>query len=147
MEEMMHNSPQTTAIRQRMEEVRCELDEDLQDIVEGARGVGDWRSYVRAYPWVCLGAAAAVGYLIVPRHHRGIHLDTQKTQAALANQSRLHATPPVPPTGGARNMILGLVSNLVMRGITAYVEQQAGKLFAPPSANPQQGDQHEQPHS
>jgi hypothetical protein len=142
----MHNSPETTAIRQRMEEVRCELDEDVQEIVEGARSVGDWRSNVRTYPWVCLGAAAAVGYLIVPRHPRGLQSETQ-TLAELANQSRLPATLPLPPPGGTRNMLLGLVGNLIMRGITAYVEQQAGKLFAQQSARPPQDDQHEHPHS
>ena len=67
----MHNSPETQAIRQRMEEVRCDLDEDVQEIVEGARDMGEWRSYVRTYPWVCLGAALAVGYLIVPRRLLG----------------------------------------------------------------------------
>lgn len=67
MEQALSNSPATTAIRQRMKEVRQELDEDVQEIVEGARDLRDWRSYVRSYPWVCLGAAVAVGYLIVPR--------------------------------------------------------------------------------
>lgn len=146
MEAMLHNSPKTSAIRQRMEEVRCELDEDVQEIVEGARGMGKWRWYVRTYPWICLGAAVAIGYLIVPRRPRGVHPQT-RTQAELANQSRLPATPPAPPTSGARDMLLTLVGNLVMRGIASYVEQQAGKLFAPQSANPPQDDQHEQPHS
>ena len=141
----MHHTPKTTAIRQRMEEVRCELDEDVQEIVEGARGMGQWRWYVRAYPWVCLGAAVAVGYLIVPRRRLEIHPGT-RTQAELAIQSRLNATPPV-PKGGARDMLLGLVGNLVMRGIASFVEHQAGQLFAPQSAKPPQDDQHEQPHS
>ena len=63
----MHDSHETNAIRQRMEEVRCDLDQDVQEIVEGARDLRDWRSYVRTYPWVCVGAALAVGYLLVPR--------------------------------------------------------------------------------
>ena len=43
---MTHNSHETKAIRQRMEEVRCDLDKDVQGIVEGARDLRDWRSYV-----------------------------------------------------------------------------------------------------
>ena len=87
MENLLHNSPETEAIRQRMEEVRCDLDEDVQEIVEGARDMGDWRSYVRTYPWICLGAALAVGYLIVPGRTWGTqpdarHLPTQQIRFA-----------------------------------------------------------------
>ncbi len=50
-----------------MEEVRRDLDEDVQDTVEGVRELGDWRSYVKAYPWCFLGAAFATGYLMTRR--------------------------------------------------------------------------------
>jgi len=140
VEKMMHNSPKTTAIRQRMEEVRCDLDEDVQEIVEGTRGMGEWRWYVRSYPWVCLGAALAVGYLIVPRRPLELHPDAQ-TSAELGNQSRLLATSQLPPTGNARGMLLAFVGNLVMRGIASYVGQQAGKLFANQAAKSAQDDQ------
>ena len=40
MDNAIHNSPETQAIRQRMELVRCDLDEDVQEIVEGARDMG-----------------------------------------------------------------------------------------------------------
>ena len=140
MDKVMHNSPETQAIRQRMEEVRCELDEDVQEIVEGARDLGDWRSYVRSYPWVCLGAAFAVGYFIVPRRPSGIQPDA-KTTAALAKQSRPLAPSFLGPPGSMRGMLLGFVGNLALRGITSYVEQQAGKLFAAPPTKPLQDDQ------
>src|SRR6476620_11436961 len=74
----MDGSPATQAILQRMEEVRCDVDEDVQEIVEGARDMGKWRYYVRTYPWVCLGAALAAGYLIVPRRSIGMQPDAQK---------------------------------------------------------------------
>src|SRR5688572_27063119 len=66
VDNVMHNSPETEAIRQQMELVRCDLDEDVQGIVEGARDMGDWRYYVKTYPWLCLGGAVVAGYLIVP---------------------------------------------------------------------------------
>lgn len=136
----MHESRETEAIRQRMEEVRCDLDEDVQEIVEGAREMGEWRSYVRTYPWVCLGAAVAVGYLIVPRRPFGMQPDAQ-TLAELANPSRLLATSHLPPKGNARGILLKFVGNLVMRGVASYVRQQAGKLFANQAAKSQQDDQ------
>jgi hypothetical protein len=137
---VMDNATESKAIRQRMEEVRRDLDEDVQDIVEGSRDMGDWRSYVRTYPWVCLGAALAVGYLIVPRRHLGMQPDAQ-TLAELANQSRLLATSDLPPKGNVRGMLLAFVGNLVMRGVSSYVGEQAGKLMATRATKPQQDDQ------
>ena len=127
METVLHNSPATTAIRQRMEEVRCDLDEDVQEIVEGARDMGDWRSYVRSYPWVCLGAAAVAGYLIVPRR-------PWETIVKMANQGRVLASSQLPRQGSASGMLLSMVSSLVMRGVSSYALQQAGRLF--PAAEP-----------
>lgn len=125
----MDNSPDTKAIRQRMEEVRCDLDEDVQEIVEGARDMGEWRTYVRSYPWISLGAALAVGYLIVPRRHLGIKPDA-RTLAELAKQSRLLATSDLPTKGNTRGMLLAFVGNLVLRGVSSYVGQLAGKSLA-----------------
>src|SRR4030095_2033115 len=105
------NSPATTAIRQRMEEIRCDLDEDVQEIVEGARDMGDWRSYVRSYPCACVGAAVVAGYLIIPRR-------PWETIARLANQGRLLASSQLPRQGSG--MLLSLVSNLVMRGVSSF---------------------------
>lgn len=122
MEQVLQNSPATTAIRQRMEEVRCDLDEDVQEIVESARDMGDWRSYVRSYPWACLGAAAVAGYLLVPRR-------PWETLARLANQGRVLASSPLPRQDSTGGLLLSLVSNLVIRGVSSYALQQVGGLF------------------
>ena len=136
---MTHNSHETKAIRQRMEEVRCDLDEDVQGIVEGARDMRDWRSYVRTYPWVCVGAAVAAGYLLVPRRPAAMQPDAEAF-AELVKQSCLAATPRLTPLGKARGLLFRCVGNLVMQGVSAYVGQQAGKLFAPQAASsPQDG--------
>ena len=128
----MHESLETQAILQRMEEVRCDLDEDVQEIVEGARVMGKWRYYVQNYPWICLGAALAGGYLIVPRAWR--RQPAAQTPAELANPSRLLVTPYSPPKGGARGALLAFVGSLVLRGVSSYALQQAGKLFAAQAA-------------
>lgn len=132
MEKVMPNSPETKAIRHRMEEVRCNLDEDVQEIVEGAREMGKWRTYVQSYPWLSVGAALAVGYLIVPRVS-GMQPDAQ-TLAELAKQSRLLATSPLPAEGKARGILLRFVGNLLLRGVSSYVGQRVGKLLATPAA-------------
>ena len=135
----MHYSHETNAIRKRMEEVRCDLDQDVQGIVEGAREIRDWRSYARTYPWICVGAALAFGYRIVPRRHVAMQPNAE-TIAELVKQSRLAETPLVTRRGKARGLLLRCVGNLVMQGMSAYVGQQAGKHFGPQAASsPQDG--------
>lgn len=137
---VMHESPETNAIRHRMEEVRCELAEDVQAIVEGARDMGEWRSYVKSYPWVCAGVALALGYWTVPRRAAGTQPDAQ-TLAELTKQSRLLAMSHLPPKGNMRGMLLAFAGNLALRGVLSFVGQQAGKLFATQAARSPQDDQ------
>jgi hypothetical protein len=137
---MTHVSDETKVIRQRMEVVRRDLDQDVQEIVEGARDLRDWRSYVKSYPWVCAGAALAVGYLIVPRHRVAMQPDAE-TLAELVKRSHLATTPPRTPIGMARDLLLRGVGNLLMQSVTSYVQLRAGKLFDPPAASTPQDDQ------
>lgn len=54
-------------IRQTMHEIRRELDDDVSQIKQSASTLTDWQYYIRHYPWACVGAAAAFGFMIVPR--------------------------------------------------------------------------------
>lgn len=137
MDTVMHNSSETEAIRQRMEDVRRDLDEDVQGIVEGARELGKWRTYVRNYPWVCLGTAMAIGYWLVPRRPRGLQPDAQMLGELAKQCSSLAASP---PKSTVRSIVGGIVGSLVMRGVTSFVEQQTHKFFANETDKPQQDD-------
>jgi hypothetical protein len=136
----MQDSPATHAILQRMEEVRCDVDEDVQEIVEGARDMGKWRHYVRSYPWLCLGAALAAGYLLVPRRAIGLQPTSPKPDD-IANSSHLRDTPASTLSRNVRGVLVPFVGNLVMRAITVYVDQQADKLFAHKRVQPAREDQ------
>ena len=57
-------------LRRQMAQIRRELHEDMQGLVAGAEEAGDWKHYVKTYPWAALGVAAAVGYFIVPKRQR-----------------------------------------------------------------------------
>jgi hypothetical protein len=134
VDKSLPNSVEASAILQRMEEVRCELDEDVQDIVEDARDLGDWRSYVKRHPWICLGAAFAAGYFVVPPRAPKLPPDVQ-TASDSANQgsptrSYLSAA------GDARGMLLSFVGNLVMRQLASFAMQQAEKFLVPPDKQP-----------
>lgn len=130
----MDESPETNAIRQRMEEVRGELAEDVRAIVESARDMGEWRSYVKTYPWACAGAALALGYWIVPQRPFVMQPDPQ-TLAELASQNRL------PSQTNVRGMLLGFAGNLVLRGVLSFVGQQAGRLFTTQAGRSQPDEQ------
>lgn len=138
MKTMNSNSSQAEAIRRRMEEVRQDLDEDVQEIVEGARDMGKWRSYVRSYPWVCLGAALAAGYLIVPRR------PLFETLAKVVSQGRTLLLSNLPPQENVRDVLLPFVGNLVLRGITSYLDHQASQLIAPRNNAANRGANHDQ---
>jgi hypothetical protein len=131
-------SPQTTleatAIRQRMEEVRCDLDNDVQEIVEDAREMTDWHSYVKSHPWICFGAALAAGYLVVPPRPSKLQLDFQAA-ASSADHSVLKKSH-VAESDDVRCRLLAFVGNLVMRELTSYAMQQAQKLLTPPDKQP-----------
>ncbi len=51
-------------IYQRMAVIRRELHTNVRESVAGAEAVVDWGRYTWTYPWIALGAAAAVGFLV-----------------------------------------------------------------------------------
>ena len=60
------NSAEIAEIQQRMAQIRREMHADVQGAVRGAQSLTDWRTIVANHPWAALGAAAGVGYLVVP---------------------------------------------------------------------------------
>jgi hypothetical protein len=56
-------------IYQRMAVIRRELHSNVRESVAGAEAFVDWGRYTWTYPWVALGATAAVGYVL----YRGSH--------------------------------------------------------------------------
>ena len=140
VEVMLNDSPTTLAIRQRMDQVRCDLDEDVQGIVEGAREMGQWRHYLKNYPWIGAGLALAAGYLIVPRRAVGM-LRSSDTLAQLASQGSTLASSHLLAKGSVGGRLLELAADLALRGVSRYVAQRAGNLFAPPAARPPESEQ------
>jgi hypothetical protein len=71
-------STEVDEIRRQMAQIRRELHEDVREVVATAEAVTDWRRFIRMYPWPALGAAAAVGYLIVPKRRRSVPRDVAR---------------------------------------------------------------------
>ena len=72
-------------IYHRMAVIRREPHTNVRESVAGAEAVVDWGRYTWTYPWIALGAAAAVGYLIYTSGHQKVTADT----ASLADGPRL----------------------------------------------------------
>jgi len=91
---------EVSEIQERMAQIRHEMHQEVQGAVKGAHQLTDWRSLVGNYPWVSLGIAAAVGYLIVPR--RAARLPTVVTPATAPQVAAL-ASAAEQPTGARRS--------------------------------------------
>ena len=113
------------AIRTQMRQVRRELGEDVEGLVDNAQVLTDWRYYVRTYPWLCVGAAAAVGFLIVPSRAQVVRPDPA-LMAELAKARKIVVTPNAePPTKSTLAGSLGsLIGNALLHAGLTLVKQQ-----------------------
>src|SRR5437764_1090007 len=53
-------------IRRQMAEIRSQLVHEVQSLASSAKAKSDWRYYYRQHPLLFVGAAAVIGFLIVP---------------------------------------------------------------------------------
>ena len=136
----MHNSEEVEQIRAEMAQIRCDLNEGVEDLVEHAREMADWRYYVRAYPLASAAAAAAIGFLAVPRKPQIISPDA-KTLAELAKKNQIVVVdrPRAEKGRTLSGSLFNLVASLAMRGLMAYIGQQAGKVVGREAAEETDG--------
>jgi len=110
-----------TEIQRRMAQIRHELHEDVREAVKGAQELTDWRSQVRNRPWMALGAAAALGYVIVPRRHPA-------PAPAIVAVAPAAAVPPTPAPAPLRKKRWGLIGSAV--GLLAPIAVRAAQNYA-----------------
>jgi hypothetical protein len=114
-------------IRKGMARIRRELHEDVRGVVESAEAVTDWKHYIRDYPWASIAAAAAIGFVIVPRRRRTVK-PAEVAQAVAAQiqpavQAAQAAAPAPEPKKKGRGLIgagLGLLAPIAMRAVQNY---------------------------
>jgi len=127
VEIVMENSPESRVIRQRMEEVRGDLDVGFQGMVKDAHDIGDWTYYVKTYPWTVLALSFVGGYFIMSR--LGLGVKQNRSTADVPTVPHTSPAAPLPAKSDATGKVLGFVGNLVMRGLTAYAVQHVDRLF------------------
>lgn len=131
-------------LQQRMREVRADIRHDVQELAASAREMADWTSYVRAYPWLCVGAALAVGYLVVPQRTRIIRPNIDDL-VELAGKDKLVVKVEETAQKQRRNMFAGLLemaaSSLLQGGVAVLTKQLSQALEG--GSRPQPGSSHQ----
>ena len=130
MDSRASNSAPADICRQ-VNEVRCNLVNDVEELVESARTLADWRYYVRAYPWVCLAGAAAAGFLAVPSRLEVLRPSADALEE-LVRRKQLTVTSNGPAHAGTGigGVVVGMLVNAALRGATSYLGQSAARFFA-----------------
>lgn len=123
----MNDLPRDDTVRARMQGIRCDIDQGLEDVSASARTLVDWKHYVRTYPWVCLGTAAALGFLIVPKRSPAINADLA-TPAELAKSGH-RVVNSAPAARGWVDSLVAALASVVLREGTAYLGRNAGRLL------------------
>jgi hypothetical protein len=110
-----------TEIQRRMAQIRHELHQDVREAVKGAQSLTDWRSHLRNHPWLALGAAVTVGYLIVPRRHSAPAIVT--VAPALPTAHAAVAAAPKKKRWGLIGSAVGLLAPIAVRAAQNYAIQ------------------------
>jgi hypothetical protein len=74
----MNNSsdPSVDDLRQRMSQIRSASHGDVETIMTGLRQNLDWRYHLQRHPWAFTGAAALLGFWLIPKGRAKALLDS-----------------------------------------------------------------------
>jgi hypothetical protein len=118
-------------IQQQMAAIRRRLSDDVAEIRESSGTMLDWKYYFKRYPWPMVAAAAAVGYLVVPKRVEVVRPDRNQIAKMVRDEEIvIKQQADAKASSGLGAIALGLLANALVRAGTAYVGQQAGKLFS-----------------
>ena len=107
-------------VRRQMALIRRDLHENVREVVATAGAATDWRRLVAMHPWPALGAALALGYLVVPR---------RRVSAAIVPAAAVEAAVEAVQTSrpsvakGILGAALGFAGPLAMRAAQGYAIQ------------------------
>jgi hypothetical protein len=130
----MSRAPETIEqVREEMRQIRSNLDEEVATFVESTRVLFDWRSYVRHAPWLCLGAAALAGYLVMPSKPKVV-TPTPEQLAELAKHARitLDGTGPQAQAKSVGKELAGVALGLLVKAGLAVATQQFNQFMNRP---------------
>ncbi len=123
-----------------MAKIRRELHEDVRGVVASAEAVTDWKHYVRTYPWLAVGLAVAVGFLVVPKRRRPRGISAAEIPgvvraeiAQVVQAEPLKAVPveaPKPKGKGLISILFGMIAPVAIRAAQGYATQYLGNWIS-----------------
>jgi len=124
-------------LRQEMRCIRRGLGENVEELVVQAERLMDWRYYVHRYPWASIGAAAFLGFFLVPGRSVVLPADEQTISKLLENLPAAAR----PTEKKKQSLIGGLITmgaGLLGRAALGYATQQVQRMMAQPQSHSQQ---------
>ena len=90
----------------------------------------DWKHYVKTYPWVCLGTAAAVGFLMVPKRSTTRYVDLATlTTAARTGHYPVVEPPPRSASRGMATALLATVARMAVHRAIGLLAQRSARVL------------------
>jgi hypothetical protein len=120
-----HSEEEAREVIARMAALRHEIISDVEQVSESARAMTDWTYYVRRFPWVAVGVAAAAGFLLVPRKKATI-TPTPEQLAALANNKEFvaAATQQLKPPESVAKQLAVVLAGIAGKAALSYITAQ-----------------------
>jgi hypothetical protein len=110
-------------IVKRMQQVRREVAANAQGIRDSAKTLVDWRYYVKNHPWMCVGAVAALGFLLVPSKRKPVPTEDAKELVELLKKHNLNAAPMPVASKGLAATVIGMAAPFAMRAASQAAQQ------------------------
>jgi len=114
-------------LRIRMSRLRSRLNGDVDDIIDQAQDMLDWKHYLKQYPIASVSVIAALSYFLVPRRKfetNNVQIDEEAIDRLLAARN---IAPPAPPKKTLFGDLLGIATQMAFRSAITLV---TSKLLA-----------------
>ena len=118
----------SSALQWQMQRIRGKLVEHADEALQRTRRTFDWRHFVAKHPWSSLGAAAALGFFLVPRHACAKSANTETVTEAVDRVAR--AVQPSPLAGVVSGVLSAVTATIAREGLD-IAAQSVRQLFEP----------------
>jgi hypothetical protein len=103
----------------------------MDDVVESARQMADWRAYVQRYPLVFVGAAAVAGFVMVPKRGERMTPDVDKLlELAKRNGLAGKSNPQSQESSGLTTTLISLIAGAALRAGVGLAGQHLRKIVS-----------------
>lgn len=124
-----HAPRDSELLRQRLADVRSDLQREIAHVSREVQNAKHLQYYVKRFPFLCFGAAALVGYALIPTRKPAPIVATDEQIKELAETGKLHIvseTHPIKNASISQRAALALGTAVARAGM-AYVGKAIGQ--------------------